>query len=120
MLNSLFGAMRSELDPSLSEQLLQLLLQSRVGSSQAIHYLGRPHKILLDPLGRPACQTHAEAERLGTQNTGIYLFLCLYLTITATRILSQLVFVTHHYVCVPQHIHQKKHMEKKNNNVANI
>lgn len=64
VLNSQSQAMWSELDPSLSEQPLQLLLQSRVGSPQAFHHLTGPHKVVLDPLGRPAWQTHTQGQRM--------------------------------------------------------
>lgn len=91
-------AMWWKLDPSLSEQPVQLLLQSRVGSSQASHHLWGPNKVVLDPFGCPAWQTNTHEDRelwFWTPSTffhfsfnRISVFLCyIYLMTAATELL---------------------------------
>ena len=88
------AAVLSELDPSLSEQLLQFLLQSHVCSFQAFHNFRGPQKVLLHPLIRPACQTHNSRDREHVWNTFITRECCSlicykYLTNTAFRHFSK-------------------------------
>lgn len=53
-------ALQSELDSSLFEKLIQLLLQNWVSSSQAFHNLTSPQKIFLNPL---SCPTWKQRDR---------------------------------------------------------